>query len=183
MLTIRLNRVGKNKRASFRLAVQEHTVAPGGRHIELVGSYDPHTKKAVLKADRIKYWISNGAQVSDSAYNLLVREKAIEGAKRVKKIKKAVVPETKQEEAKADSTPSTSSEQASSPQTEGTNTPVGGEEVKAEEPDVEEAVEAKAEVPSEVAPEAPVAEEKKIEDVKAEEPKIEAVKAEEGPKA
>lgn len=74
MLTIRFNRVGKKNQASFRIALQEKTKAPGKRHIEMLGSYDPHKKGSVLKKDRILHWIGLGAQLSDSVHNLLVRE-------------------------------------------------------------------------------------------------------------
>ncbi|TAK95404.1 30S ribosomal protein S16 [Patescibacteria group bacterium] len=99
MLVIRFNRTGKNKRASYRIMVQEHTVAPGGRHVEIVGSHDPHLKKTVLKTDRIKYWISQGAQPSDTVYNLLVQEKVIEGKKREVKIPRPVPAEVAPEAA------------------------------------------------------------------------------------
>ena len=89
MLTIRFNRVGKKNQAYFRIALQEHTVAPGGRHVEILGSYDPHLKKAVLKTERIKYWVQKGAQISDSAYNLFIRKGVLEGKKRAVKIPKA----------------------------------------------------------------------------------------------
>lgn len=93
MLAIRFNRVGKRNRAHFRVVVQEHTIAPGGNHIEILGSYDPHKKVSVLKAERVKYWIEKGAQVSDTAWNLFVKEGIIEGKKRaVKMPKKAVEP-------------------------------------------------------------------------------------------
>ncbi|MCX6765675.1 MAG: 30S ribosomal protein S16 [Candidatus Moranbacteria bacterium] len=88
MLTIRFNRVGKRNKAYFRIVVQEHTVAPGGRHVEVLGSYDPRLKKGSFEKERIGYWIEKGAQVSDSVYNLLIREKVIEGKKRPIKIKK-----------------------------------------------------------------------------------------------
>jgi small subunit ribosomal protein S16 len=91
MLTIRFNRTGKKNKAQFRIVVQEHTVAPGGRHVEVLGSHDPHSKKSVLKADRIKYWISKGAQTSDSVWNLLVKNGIVEGAKRAVKMKKKPV--------------------------------------------------------------------------------------------
>jgi small subunit ribosomal protein S16 len=126
MLVIRFNRTGKNKRATFRIAVQEHTVAPGGRHVEVVGSYDPHSKKAVFKADRVKYWLEKGAQASESVHNLLVREKVIEGKKREKKIQKPAAPEAPAEETKIES---------------GAETPASSEapaEAKAEEVKVEE---------------------------------------------
>lgn len=86
MLTIRLARVGKKNKAQFQIVLQEHTVAPGGKHVEVLGSYDPHSKKEVLKAERIKYWVSQGAQVSDTAYNLFVSKGVLEGEKRKVKL-------------------------------------------------------------------------------------------------
>lgn len=92
MLTIRLARIGKRNKAQFQIVLQEHTVAPGGKHVEILGSYDPHSKKEVLKAERIKYWVSQGAQISDTAYNLFVSKGVLAGEKRKVKIpaKKAV---------------------------------------------------------------------------------------------
>jgi small subunit ribosomal protein S16 len=100
MLTIRFARVGRKNRAQFRVVLQEHTASPGGRHIAVLGSYDPHQKKAVLKTDKIKEWISKGAQVSDSAYNLFVKEGVVEGKKRLIKMEKPKVSETPAEPAK-----------------------------------------------------------------------------------
>ena len=92
MLTIRFNRVGKKNQASFRIALQEKTKAPGKRHIEMLGSYDPHKKGSVLKKDRILHWIGLGAQLSDSVYNLLVREGVVVAdKKRSIKMKRPVV--------------------------------------------------------------------------------------------
>lgn len=90
MLTIRFNRTGRKNRAYFRIVLQEHTVAPGGRHVEVLGSHDPHLKKTVLKTDRIKYWIGNGAQASNTVHNLLAKEGVIEAAKRAVKMKRPV---------------------------------------------------------------------------------------------
>lgn len=109
MLAIRLNRTGKRNRAHFRVVVQEHTKAPGKRHVEILGSYDPHKKTTILKKDRILYWVSQGAQVSDAVHNMLVREGVIEGKKVAKKmprpvVKEAPVVETVVEEAKAEVT-------------------------------------------------------------------------------
>ena len=87
MLTIRFSRVGKKNKAQFRIVLQEHTASPKGRHVEVLGSYDPHQKKGVFKAERIKYWISKGVKISDSVYNLFVRQGIISGKKRAKKIK------------------------------------------------------------------------------------------------
>lgn len=91
MLAIRFARVGKKNRAQFKIMVQNHTVAPGGRHIEVVGSHDPHLKKTTLKEDRIKYWLEKGAQASDTVHNLLVSKGIISDKKRAVKLPKKVV--------------------------------------------------------------------------------------------
>lgn len=86
MLKIRFNRTGKRNQASYRLVLQEHTVAPGGRHIEVMGSHNPHTKQTVLRTERIQYWMGQGAQLSPTVHNLLVKEGVIEGKKIVVKM-------------------------------------------------------------------------------------------------
>src|SRR3989344_5035716 len=93
MLAIRFNRTGKRNHASFRVVLQEHTKAPGKRHVEILGSYDPHKKTTILKKDRILYWIGQGAQASPVVTNLLVREGVIEGKKIAKKMPRPVVKE------------------------------------------------------------------------------------------
>ena len=83
MLTIRLQRIGKKNRPSYRLVVSEHKRDLYGRHNEILGNYDPvaNPKTVNLKADRIKYWISVGAQTSATVHNLLVSQGVIEGKK------------------------------------------------------------------------------------------------------
>lgn len=82
MLVIRLSRVGRKNDPSFRVVLQEKQRAPSGKAVEYLGSYNARLKQKSFKADRIKYWISEGAQVSDTVHNLLVDEKIIELAKR-----------------------------------------------------------------------------------------------------
>ncbi len=101
MLAIRFNRTGKRNHASFRVVLQEHTKAPGKRHVELLGSYDPHKKTTILKKERILYWIGQGAQTSPVVTNLLIREGVIEGKKVAKKMPRPVV----KEEIKAEEAP------------------------------------------------------------------------------
>jgi len=86
MLVIRFSRVGKKNRAQFRIVAQERTMAPSGKHVEILGSYDPHFKKGVFKKERIEHWVKNGAQISDSVYNVLVSQGIIKGKKRFIKI-------------------------------------------------------------------------------------------------
>lgn len=82
MLRIRLLRVGKKNSPSFRLVVTpRRTAAKTGKFLEILGFYNPlqHTKD--FKKERIQYWLSMGAQPSDTVHNLLVKEGMSEGAK------------------------------------------------------------------------------------------------------
>lgn len=78
MLTIRFSRIGKRKKPFFRVIVSEKQKDTQGHYLELLGHYNPHTKEAFLKADRISHWLTAGAGVSDTVYNLLVKHKIIE---------------------------------------------------------------------------------------------------------
>lgn len=92
MLVIRLNRFGKRNQAQFRVVLQEKTKAPGHRHVEMLGSYNPHSKMTTLKQDRILYWIGQGAQPSDRVHNMLVKDGVIEGKIIPKKMPRPVKP-------------------------------------------------------------------------------------------
>lgn len=82
MLVIRFLRTGKRNQPSFKIVVNDkRRSASGGRFIEEVGFWSPLTKVKILKGERIKYWLSKGAKPSASVYNLLVKEKVIEGKK------------------------------------------------------------------------------------------------------
>ena len=73
MLKIRMQRTGRINSPSYRIIVAEHTRSPKtGNFVELVGTYDPKTKVRSLDADRIKYWISVGAQPSATMHNMLI---------------------------------------------------------------------------------------------------------------
>jgi small subunit ribosomal protein S16 len=94
MLVIRFLRVGKKNQPSFKIVVvDKRRSSKSGRFLEEVGFYNPSTKEKVLKADRIKYWISKGVQPSPTVHNLLVKEKILEG----KKIPKHKKPKRKEE--------------------------------------------------------------------------------------
>lgn len=83
MLTIRLQRVGKKKVASYRLVISEKARDTQDRYLELLGTFDPHAKENQFlpKADRIKYWMEKGAQTSPTVHNLLVKADVIKGKK------------------------------------------------------------------------------------------------------
>ena len=100
MLAIRFLRAGKKNQPFFRIVVTDKKNPPrGGRFLEMVGFFNPLTKEKKLKAERIKYWLSVGAQPSDTVHNLLVAEKVIEG-KKIDVHKKPKKKEKKAEEEK-----------------------------------------------------------------------------------
>jgi small subunit ribosomal protein S16 len=84
MLKIRLQRVGRKHEPSFRLVLTDSKNGPkSGKYQEVLGWYDVRrdNKAEQLDAARIKYWMSKGAQVSDTVHNFLVEKKIIEGKK------------------------------------------------------------------------------------------------------
>jgi len=98
MLTLRFQRQGKKRDFIFRIvAVDSKITVNSGKSKEILGWWDPRINKFELKKERILYWISQGAQPSDSCYNLLVRAKIIEGKKRPINIRKKKVKEIKGE--------------------------------------------------------------------------------------
>jgi small subunit ribosomal protein S16 len=82
MLMIRFMRIGRKNQPSFKIVVTEKTKSStGGRFIEEVGFYNPVTKEKIVRAERIRYWISQGAQATPTVSNLLISEKVTEGDK------------------------------------------------------------------------------------------------------
>lgn len=75
---IRLARVGARKQPYYRVVVIEKERARNGRSVEVVGQYNPRTDPATvnLKRDRIDYWVSKGAQLSDTVRRLLAKQPA-----------------------------------------------------------------------------------------------------------
>jgi len=70
---IRLARVGATKKPYYRVVVIEKDRARNGRSIEVVGTYNPRTNPATVSLlhERIQYWVSRGAQLSDRVAKLV----------------------------------------------------------------------------------------------------------------
>ncbi len=81
MLAIKLARKGKTGYPVYRLIVLEKTKDIYGDYLENLGTYNPHTKEADIKTDRVKHWISQGAQPTETVHNLLIEKGVIEGEK------------------------------------------------------------------------------------------------------
>ena len=81
MLAIKLSKIGKTNKKVFRVIISEKGRDPYGNALEILGSYNQYAKDLQVKADRIKYWISKGAQMTPTVNNLLISHKIIDGAK------------------------------------------------------------------------------------------------------
>ena len=81
MLRIRLSRVGKKNAPVYKVVVAEKTRPVKGKFIESLGMYNPVNKDNTFNSERIKYWISVGAQPSQTVHNLLVKHNIIEDKK------------------------------------------------------------------------------------------------------
>ncbi|MEQ9617303.1 MAG: 30S ribosomal protein S16 [Phycisphaerales bacterium] len=84
MVRIRLKRMGRRHRPFYRINAIEKRNQRDGRVIENLGWYDPMAKDAdkqlKIEAERIKFWISRGAQCSDTMNDILAREGVIDAA-------------------------------------------------------------------------------------------------------
>lgn len=144
MLKMRLQRVGRKHEPTFRLVLTDSkNSTKSGRFAELLGSYDPRKSVDSFNADRIKHWLSQGAGVTASVNNLLVKHGIVRG----KKIHNSIVPPPAP--VVEEVVPEAPAEAAPAPETEATAPEVVAEAAP-------EVAEAPAETAPEPAPEAPV---------------------------
>ncbi len=186
MLTIRLARAGAKKRPFFHITVADSRKPRDGRFVERVGYFNPISKgkgvRLEINQERIDYWLSQGAQVSERVLTLIKEknETAEEKAKREQgKEKRRLRKVAKRAEAKTSDEPDKSVETAAEEEAPTAETVEAvKEETPAEETPSEKSVEAvKEETPAEKAvevaeEEAPTAE--TVEAVKEETPAEEA---------
>ncbi|MEE8470000.1 MAG: 30S ribosomal protein S16 [Dehalococcoidia bacterium] len=73
MVKIRLQRVGKKKKPSYRVVVADSRAPRDGRFIEVIGHYDPLTDPAtvVIHEDKALKWLRQGAQPTETVASLL----------------------------------------------------------------------------------------------------------------
>ncbi|MEI6516836.1 MAG: 30S ribosomal protein S16 [bacterium] len=74
---IRMTRTGANKDISYRVVATDSRCPRDGKNLEVIGWYDPK-KKGInfgLKMERIDYWVSKGAQVSDTVKSLMKKNR------------------------------------------------------------------------------------------------------------
>ena len=143
MLTIRLARAGAKKRPFFHITVADSRKPRDGRFVERVGYFNPISSgkevRLEINQERIDYWLSQGAQVSDRVLTLIkeksetpeekAKREQTKEKRRLRKVAKRVAAKPAVEAA-AEETPAEEPAEAAA------------EETPAEEPVAEEPVEA-----------------------------------------
>ena len=78
MLKIRLRRMGATNQPYYRVVVSDSRKATSASAVEEIGTYDPRQDPPRIRIDRarIDYWVSNGAQLSDSVRQIVDRAAA-----------------------------------------------------------------------------------------------------------
>ncbi len=73
MVKIRLRRTGALKQPSYRIVAADSRAPRDGRFLEILGHYNPRTDPVTLevKEDRVRYWLSQGAQPTEAVARLL----------------------------------------------------------------------------------------------------------------
>lgn len=82
MLAIKLNRIGKKHQPTFRIVVAEKRSKMGGKYVEDLGFWNPRDKAHSVNKERAAYWLSVGAQPTDTVHNILVKDQVIKGKKK-----------------------------------------------------------------------------------------------------
>lgn len=82
MLMMRLQRIGRKNDPAYRIVVTDKRTGPkSNKHVDQIGSYHPKTKQTNIDNERVKHWLAQGVQTSDTVHNLLVSNGVIEGSK------------------------------------------------------------------------------------------------------
>ena len=76
MVKIRLRRMGAKRAPFYRIVVADSRSPRDGRFIEEVGTYNPMVEPSEVKVDaeKVKEWMKNGAQPTETVKTLLKRE-------------------------------------------------------------------------------------------------------------
>jgi small subunit ribosomal protein S16 len=167
-LAIRMSRGGRKNLPFYRIVVADSRKPRDGRYIERVGTYDPrlshdNENRVKLVEDRIKYWLSQGAQPSERVAIFLGKAGLAPMPKQPNRPNKAKP---------SDKTTMRVEEKAKKRQAAAEAAAAAAEEAKAAEKAAQEAAKAAAEAPA-PAPEAAPAEAPAAEAPAAEEPKAE----------
>ncbi len=84
-VSIRLKRTGSKNNSCFRIVVMDRKTSRDGKAVEFLGFYDPRHKDEKIDLERADYWISTGAQPSETVQGILKRVRS--GVKMSDKVK------------------------------------------------------------------------------------------------
>lgn len=83
MLKIRLQRVGRRNIPRFRVVLTDsRNSTKSGKYLEVLGSYNPVHDKKEVDVERVKHWLSKGAQPTGTVYNFFIDQKILSGKKK-----------------------------------------------------------------------------------------------------
>ncbi|MCR4581721.1 MAG: 30S ribosomal protein S16 [Bacilli bacterium] len=98
---LRLKRMGAKQKPFYRIIVADSRSPRDGRFIETVGTYDPVKKdnNISVNEERVNYWLTNGAQPTDTVKSILSKSGVWANYKnsKVKKAEKTTKKSTKKE--------------------------------------------------------------------------------------
>ena len=141
MVRVRLSRGGAKKRPYYHIVVMDKRDRRDGRCLERIGSYDPSLEtqdRIKIDMDRLDYWVSKGAQISERVKYLKKYSLDPDNIKKREKIKSSQLEKLKIKKLAATKAKETKVEEATKPK----------KEVKAEETKVEEATKPKEASPA-----------------------------------
>lgn len=76
MLSIRMKRLGKKNSPFYNIIVSEKLKSIKGKYIEKLGYFDPIKKKNFkLDLDKVNYWVSKGANISERVKSIIKKIK------------------------------------------------------------------------------------------------------------
>jgi len=110
-VSIRLRREGAKNRPYYKIVVADSRSPRDGKFIEIIGTYDPKIPgpNSSLNIERAEYWISKGAQPSDTVRSLIKRKNKMTTAAKPSSQSEQETPQSTQEEVVPPSAPAESS--------------------------------------------------------------------------
>ncbi len=141
---IRLSRGGAKKRPFYRIVVADSRSPRDGKYIERLGTYNPmvpkdHPERIILKEERIKHWLSNGAKPTDRVQRFLAQANMMAMPERHEQTKQHLPREKTLEKLREKEEAAKAVEEASSAAAEAPAEEAPAEEAPAEEAPAEEA--------------------------------------------
>ena len=71
MVIIRLERRGKTNHPFYRIVATDERKKIGGKSLEILGSWNPHTDEKNIKKEALKKWVEKGAKISPAVKKLM----------------------------------------------------------------------------------------------------------------